>query len=118
MILITETRVSFHLESLGNEPEKALQRIDKARKYQRVRSPVNQSNFERVLLRNPVSLDKDAPPSDYGYTCYSVPGGWRTRDTFRKQFIGPTFNKFSDLLNWQNDNLYLFVSMSYSIRRW
>ncbi len=31
MILITETRVSFHLESLGNEPEKALQRIDKAR---------------------------------------------------------------------------------------
>ncbi len=70
------------------------------------RAEIAKLKIERVLLRNPVSLNKDAPPSDSGYTCYSVPGGWRTRDRISQQFIGPAFNKFSDLLNWQKDNLY------------
>lgn len=70
------------------------------------RAEIAKLKIERVLLRNPVSLNKDVPPVDSGYTCYSVPGGWRTRDRIRQQFIGPAFSKFSDLLNWQKDNLY------------
>ena len=44
------------------------------------------------------------------YQCYSVVGGWQTvqldSDGEPKDFIGPVFNKISDLWAWQRANLY------------
>lgn len=64
---------------------------------------INRPKDDDWIKGSPIITEENKESTTYN--CTSVLEGWQTKHMPTQQLIGPSFNKITDLWEWQRDNL-------------